>query len=265
MDGHFRHRKQEQGDANAASIDGREYGFLAGLDGLVAGDWTVGALAGYTRSHFNVNDRLSSGDSDNLHLGAYGGRVWGQLGFRAGLANTWHFIDTQRSAIGQTLNGDYTARTFQASGELGYRFDRRTAWLEPFANAAYVNHHTGSFAETGGAAALNVRNGDSDTGFTTLGLRSANQFVVGNTVATARGTIGWRHAFGDIVPVSTNSFVGGAAFTIAGAPIAQDAAVLEAGLDFRLSDMVMLGFGYAGQFAGTANSQSGRMKLSANF
>jgi outer membrane autotransporter protein len=77
--------------------------------------------------------------------------------------------------------------------------------------------------------------------------------------------VGWRHAFGDVVPVSTNSFVGGAAFAIAGAPIARDAAVLEAGFDFALSDIVMLGFGYAGQFAGTANSQGGKMKLNVSF
>jgi len=110
-----------------------------------------------------------------------------------------------------------------------------------------------------------VRNGDSDTGFTTLGLRSANQFVIGTRAATARGALGWRHAFGDIVPSSVNTFVGGAPFTIAGAQIALDAAVFEAGLDFRLSDIAMLGFGYAGQFAGAANSQSGRMKLSVSF
>ena len=254
-----------KGNGNAAGIDGREYGFLAGADGFVAGDWTVGALAGYTRSRFNVDSRSSSGDSDNLHLGAYGGTVWGQLGFRAGLANTWHFIDMQRSALAQTLNSDYTARTFQTFGELGYRFDYRAAWFEPFANAAYVAHHTGTFTETGGPAALNARNGDSDTGLTTLGLRGAQQFVWGGTVATARGALGWRHAFGDIVPVSTNSFVGGTVFTIAGAPIARDAAVVEAGLDFRLSEIAILGFGYAGQFAGAANSQSGRMRLSVNF
>ncbi|HVG51668.1 MAG TPA: autotransporter domain-containing protein, partial [Xanthobacteraceae bacterium] len=186
-------------------------------------------------------------------------------GFRAGLANTWHFIDMQRSALAQTINSDYTARTFQTFGELGYRFDYRAAWLEPFANAAYVAHHTGAFTETGGTAALNIRNGDSDTGFTTLGLRGAHRFVWGSTAATARGALGWRHAFGDIVPVSTNSFVGGAAFTIAGAPIARDAAVVEAGFDFRLSEIAILGLGYAGQFAGPANSQSGRMKLSVNF
>ncbi len=89
--------------------------------------------------------------------------------------------------------------------------------------------------------------------------------MLGTAAATARGALGWRHAFGDIVPVSVNSFTGGAAFTIAGAPIARDAAVVEAGLDFRLSDIATLGFGYAGQFAGAANSQSGRMKLNVSF
>ena len=53
-----------------------------GLDAPLAQTWRVGVMAGYSRSDFDVNDRASSGRSDNYHLGAYGGGQWGALGLR---------------------------------------------------------------------------------------------------------------------------------------------------------------------------------------
>ena len=40
--------------------------------------------------------------------------------------------------------------------------------------------------------------GTTATTFTTLGLRTSGDFALGNLNATARGTLGWRHAFGDV-------------------------------------------------------------------
>ena len=60
---------------------------------------------------------------------------------------------------------------------------------------------------------------------------------------------GWRHAFGDVTPSSVVSFVGGNAFTVTGAPIARDAGVVEAGLNFAVHDNVTAGLTYGGQFS----------------
>jgi hypothetical protein len=56
-----------------------------------------------------------------------------------------------------------------------------------------------------------------------------------------RGTLGWRHALGDVTPTSTLAFAGGHAFTIAGVPIARDAAIVEAGLDLKMTANGTLG------------------------
>ena len=68
--------------------------------------------------------------------------------------------------------------------------------------------------------------------------------------------VGWRHAFGDTTPYSSFAFPGGNAFAIAGAPIAEDAAVVEAGLDLNLNPDATLGISYTGQF-GSGISDSG--------
>ena len=83
----------------------------------------------------------------------------------------------------------------------------------------------------------------------------------GGMQTTACGMLGWKHAFGDVTPVSTQSFTGSDAFTIAGVSLAEDSAVIEAGLDVNLSRKATLGIAYQGQF-GNANQQN---SVSATF
>lgn len=61
------------------------------------------------------------------------------------------------------------------------------------------------------------------------------------------------------------AFAGGSAFTIAGIPIARDAVVVEAGVDFTLSPTSTLGLSYTGQLGGGAVDQSLRADLAVRF
>jgi outer membrane autotransporter protein len=253
------------GNGNAARLDYNTGGFVAGVDGTVFDNWRLGLLAGYSRTTFNVDGRASSGQSDNYTLGAYAGTSWklnngNAVALRTGLAYTWHEIELDRSAyfpgFSDSLNSDYHAGTFQAFGELAYQWGRDDAPLEAFANLAYVHLHTDGFNEAGRTAArLSVNSDTMDTAFTTIGLRASRRFMLGNVSAIAHGSIGWRHAYGDIYTSSTNSFLGSSAFTVYGAPIAKDAALVEAGLNFNLSPRSTLGINYTGQIGSHAYQQ----------
>jgi len=257
------------GDGNAAGLTRSTGGFLTGIDGMVTEAVRLGILAGYSHDSFDVDARASSGSSDNYHLGLYGGTQRGALGLRGGIAYTWHKLSTSRSAVfpgfSERLEADYDAGTFQAFGEAGYRIDTATASFEPFANLAHVSLRTGAFTEKGGAAALASPSQTTDTTFTTLGVRASTVFSLGATRATARGMVGWRHAFGDIVPSATHDFARSGLFTIAGVPIARNAAVLEAGLDFAVSDNATLGVSYSGQFGSGARDNSAKADFSIRF
>ena len=257
------------GDGNAARLSHSTGGFFLGLDGPVLDSWRIGLVAGYSRTSFNIRDRASSGASDNYHLGAYAGTQWGPIGFRSGLTFTWHDLSTTRTVafagFGDMLRARYGARTFQAFGEAGYRIDAFGAAFEPFVNLAHVSLATDAFSETGGSAALTGEGRTTSTTFTTLGLRASATFMLGGVGTTARGTLGWRHAFGAVLPLSTNAFAGGAGFTVAGVPIARDAAVVEAGLDFALSPAATLGLGYTGQIAGGAQQHGFKGSLAVRF
>jgi outer membrane autotransporter protein len=257
------------GDGNAGKLEQSVGGLVTGFDAAVMENSRIGLLAGYSHSSFDVKDRASSGGSDNIHLGLYGGSQWGNLGLRGGLAYTWHDIETNRSVAfpGFTdhLKGDYDAGTFQAFGELGYRMDAGRASFEPFANLAYVNLHTDGFTEEGGAAALTASGQSTDTTFTTVGLRASTDFLIGTAKTTLSGTLAWRHAFGDTTPLSRFAFSGSDAFTIAGAPIAKDTAVLQAGVDVKLSEMATLGLSYNGEFGDGAATNGVDARLGIKF
>lgn len=266
---------RQDSNSNAGSVKSSVGGFVTGIDGTVLDTWRLGLLAGYSHSSFDVDDRASSGSSDNYTLGAYAGTEWTfdtghALAFRSGLAYTWHNVDMNRSVafpgFADNLTSDYDAGSFQVFGELGYKIHYGKALFEPYAGLAYVRLKTDGFDEKGQtAAALSVQSGTTDTSFSTLGLRASTEFALGSITATARTDLGWRHAYGDITPVSTASFIGSDAFTVFGLPIAEDAALIEAGLDFKLTEDATLGLSYNGQFASGAKQNGFNAKLSVSF
>ena len=187
----------------------------------------------------------------------------------AGAAYTWHDIDTTRrvgfAGFADKLEAGYDAGTAQVFGELGYTIDVGAIALEPFAGLAYVNLDADGFTERGGAAALMGDGGSTDATFSTLGVRVASEFVVGGMTSTARGMIGWRHAVGGLTPTTSLAFAGGEAFSPAGVPIVDDAAVIEVGLDLNLTDTATFGLSYGGQFGDDVEDHAFKANLGVRF
>ncbi|WP_244240464.1 autotransporter outer membrane beta-barrel domain-containing protein, partial [Achromobacter agilis] len=260
---------QIDSDGNAARVKSSSGGFLMGVDTPVSNAWRLGLMAGYSRTDFDAQDRASSGDSDNYHLGAYGGGQWGALGLRGGVAYSWHDIATRRSvatpSFSDRLKASYDGSTAQVFADLSYRIDTPSAAFEPFANVAYVNLRTDGYTESGGAAALHAKGQTTDTTFTTLGSRISSRFDLAGAQAAARGSLGWRHAFGDVRPVAAQAFSAGESFTVAGVPIAKDSAVIEAGLDVQITSKAAFGLSYQGQLASSAQDHGVKASLNIRF
>lgn len=256
-------------DGNAARLERSTGGFVVGADTPVFDDWRFGILAGYSRTSFDVDDRRSSGSGDNYHLGAYGGGALGPFELRLGAAYTWHDMTTRRDVafpgFSDELESEYDAGTAQGFAEIGYGVKMGGVEAEPFASLAYVDLTTEGFTEKGGAAVLHADRQAVDATFTTLGLRASSDLVVGELDVTARGLLGWRHTFGDVTPVSTQAFSLGDDFSVAGAPIARDAAAVEAGVDARLSASTTFGVSYSGQIASDATEHSIRAAVNLGF
>ena len=256
-------------DGNAADFGTHSGGFFTGLDAEVADNVRLGVLTGYGRSTFDVDDRASSGSADSIHLAVYGGGQLGGFALRGGAAYAWQTIETDRSVafpgFSDRLSAKYDGHTGQVFGEAGYAFHAAGATIEPTAALAYVATGSDAFSEDGGAAALTSGGLDNTVTFSTLGVRGSAAFDLGGMSATARGFLGWRHAFGDAAPRIGVAFAGQDPFTIAGTPIARDAALVDLGLDIQTSAASRLGIGYSGQFGGGTTSQAFKAGLHIAF
>ncbi len=261
---------ETRGGDGKAQMDHTSGGFFLGLDADVFDGWRAGILAGYGKASFDVDSRASSGDADSYHLGAYGGRRFGALGLHLGAGYAWHDVSTTRNVtvggLSNTLTADYAASTAQVFGEVGYMLDTPFARIEPFAGAALIHQNSDGFTETGGASALTVGSTSQTLGVTTLGARLERQIATnGAFSATVSGSVGWRHALGDLDAVSTMRFAGGNAFDISGTPLDRDTALIEAGLAFGLGEGVTVSAGYNGELGATASDHGFNARLSARF
>lgn len=244
---------KRSGNGAAARVDADSLHVVAGADGAL-GDWLVGVYGGYGRTDFSSAAGAFSGRADSWHVGLYGGRQWGAISLRAGLTHGWHDIDTSRVAsvggISETLAAQYGARTAQVFGELGYTVETATARFEPFAGVTHVHHRTAAYTETGGALALTSLAATTNSTASTLGVRAETDVMIAGRLTTLRGTTGWRHAFGDVIPTATHAFAtGGSAFTASGAQRARDTGLVELGIGSRLSANAVLDLSYNGSVA----------------
>ncbi|VVA47892.1 Extracellular serine protease precursor [Serratia ficaria] len=258
-----------QGDSNIGKLDSDTGGFLVGADREFSDNVRAGAYAGYSRTRFDVDNRASSGHSDNYHLGLYAGGQKDALALRGGLGYTWNRIESTRnvgfSTFSDRLSADYDANALHAFTELGYRLGNETVSAEPFANLSYMRLHTDNVEEQGGAAALRVEDETMNTFYSTLGLRGASELPLGGVDLTLHGTLGWQHAYGDTDTSARMAFATGDAFTTQGAPIDKDVAIVGAGVDVQLTRSTRIGISYQGQYGADLQANSVNAQLQVTF
>ncbi|WP_280114163.1 autotransporter domain-containing protein [Bosea sp. LC85] len=250
------------GNGNAAGITSTTGGFLIGADTSLGQIWRLGLAGGYGRTTFDGKARLSSGTIDSYHAALYGSGQFGALALRLGGSYTWNEVETKRTisipGFSDQTTAGYQARSAQVFGEAGYGMSFANLAFEPFANLALVHLDSDGFTERGGAAALRGCGGSESVAFTTLGLHLGSRIDLGAGMAlTLRGTLGWRHAFGDVAPAALLAFAsGGSPFTVTGTPIARDAFVADAGIELALSHAASLSLSYSGQLGSKAQENA---------
>ncbi|MCW4590343.1 autotransporter domain-containing protein [Gluconacetobacter entanii] len=259
------------GDGNAAGMHHSVGGFILGADAPVFGTWRVGGLVSYGHSAFDVGGRDSSGHSNNVSIGGYAGTHWGRLALRIGATYSWNMLGMNRqvafSGYSARESSAYMGGTAQGFGDLGYRFDAGPVALEPFANVAYVNLHTDGFHEHGGSAALVGRAIDTGTTYSTFGLRMSSNLRAGAVTLVPNASFAYRHAFGELTPTTREYFAhgGGTTFDIAGVPLSENAAVLDAGLKAVMSNRIDVGVSYIGQYGERSTDSGIRGKFRLKF
>lgn len=263
-------RRAEGGRSGAADANGHAAGFLLGADAMVAEQMRAGLAGGYSDGGDRVASRASSSRTGSYHVLGYGGGRVGGWSLSVGVEHIWHDVDATRTlafpGLSETLTSHYSARTAQVFAEAGRPMALGRAMVEPHAGVAFVRHARDGFTERGGSAALTAFDDVSTTLFSSLGVRTSLPFDLGpGRSLTLSGGAAWRHAAGDIAPLSTLSFAGGSPFTVGGAPIARHALALETGLTLNLSAGATIGIGYAGQIAEHSREHAARGHFALQF
>ncbi|WP_322516533.1 autotransporter domain-containing protein [Rhodopseudomonas palustris] len=258
-------------DQNAASITRDLGGFVTGVDARFGNHWRAGLAGGYTNSNVTVASRASSAVIETAHLAAYAGTNYGSWNLRSGVSISRSEVDTSRiiafPGFFDRTRARYGATTTQVFGEVGYGLLLGAIAAEPFAGLAGVHLSTDGFNEAGGSAALNGMHSSNDVGYSSIGARLASPFVLPNgAVLVPRASVAWQHAFGDVAPSAALAFRGaGAAFNISGIPLAQNAALIEGGLDFVMTSQATIGISYVSQIAESAQDHSIKGNLLVRF
>lgn len=261
---------QARSDGNAASLARQTSGFVLGADARLETGFRLGVAGGYTATSLDSAGQLASGTIESGFGGVYGGFEQGPVALRLGAVYADQASRLRRAVSFAGFSDSAAARiggaTVQGFGELGYRIvlgapqpglitkgERPTAplqpaYLEPFVGGAYVSIGRDRFAETGGPAALTGAAQTTEVATSTVGLRGQASLDWGVAAPVSlHGLVGYRRAYGDVVPKALLGFGTGPSFLVAGTPISRDALVAEAGLDVRVARDTTLGVAYTGQ------------------
>jgi subtilase-type serine protease len=263
---------QARTDGNAVSLSRQTSGFVLGADARLENGIRIGVAGGYSNTGLDTPGSLQSGTIENGFGGVYGGYEFGAVSLRLGAVYADNSARLRRSVAFAGLADSTSARTggdtIQGFGELGYRFafagqpgvapgGFALAYIEPFVGGALVSIGRDRLTETGGFAALTGAAQTYDIGTSTVGLRAQASLDLGfGAPVSLRGLVGYRRAYGDVVPKALLAFGTGPSFLTAGLPIDRDALVAEAGLDVLVGRGTTLGVAYTGQVGDRAQDHA---------
>ncbi|SEE75382.1 autotransporter outer membrane beta-barrel domain-containing protein [Pseudomonas coleopterorum] len=240
-----------EGAHGGDGLEQRTSGAVLGTDWALTPEWRAGLLGGYSRTDLDASG--VDGNVDSWHAGLYAMRQSGPLALRLGAAYSKHDGNSKRTVsfdgFSDRPQGDYDADSQQAFAELGYNLGSGRLSAEPFANLGYQRYSRNGYREKGGPAALDVESQTQDNFTSTFGVRLAHLSQLDNGMSlTPRGSLGWRHTYGDVANSTRQAFLsGGSGFNVEGSALDRDSLMLEAGLDLGVSARQSVGISYSGE------------------
>jgi uncharacterized protein with beta-barrel porin domain len=253
--------------AGVAEATNRGFG-LTGGGQTSAGGWNLGFALGFGQADVAVADRSSVTKAETLRAGVYGGSSFGAWRLRLGADLAQHDFDARRGiafpTVTEAVAAQYDGSSRQLFGELAYATEFAGGNLEPFVEVAGVWAKTDAFAETGGTLGLNVAGQDRSVTFATVGARFSGAYDTGGAMIRPQLSVAWRRASGDIEGNSTAGF-GASNFTVTGASLAEDTALIDAGVGFDITSAVTGSLSYSGAVASDAKDHAVRAGLFVRF
>ncbi|RAI41572.1 hypothetical protein CH338_02650 [Rhodoplanes elegans] len=263
-----------RGDAHTGSHDlgARNWGLASGADYRVTPDVVLGVAVAGGETSFSLGG-IGSGRADTLQLGGYGSWRAGPAYVSGAVSYGWHDVRTDRivslPGVADRLLGEYSGHAVGGRVEAGWRTVATSGiGITPFAAMRVQAFRTPTYAEAdaSGLAGFALRYADTTATATRseLGARfDAVAWRSADAALTVRGRLAWAHEFTTERALDA-SFVNlaGSGFTVFGATLPGDSALVSAGAELKLSRGVTLRGSFEGQFADDTEIYGGMGSLS---
>jgi len=244
-----------------------------GMDYLVAQNFRVGALFGYSHTDAALDEEGSKAHIDSYTPGIYATYADKQGFYANGLFTyTRNDYSTDRNIIipgvNRTATGAPSGNQFGGDLDGGYEFHKDNWTFGPSAGLTYVNLGIDSFSENGaGAANLSVNNQSADSLRSRLGGTVRYDAKFGSFVVTPHLSAFWQHEYLADGNSITSQFEGlpGGTFAVQTAPGDSDNALLGFGVDAEVTRSLTVFIDYTTEAGGATffgQSASGGVKIS---
>lgn len=262
-------RSGGNGPIGSHSNTARVGGMAAGADYRL-GSATLGFSLGGAGANWSLADNLGGGRSDVFLAGAYATHSWDATYASAALAYSWNNLSTSRDpALGGSgnLTGSTHADAFGARIEAGHRLTVGRYGLTPYAALQARSYRADGYSESSSTGnniyALTYGSQTANTTATELGA----WFDQTRTISTSamlnwRARLAWSHAFNtDRVVAASFQALPGSDFSVEGAGVPRDAALLSAGVEFAHLNGWKLAAKLDGKFAANFQSYTGNASI----
>ncbi len=229
-------------DAGAGGFDSqsRSFGMASGVDYWLSPETTLGFALGIGRLSWDVEAGNGSGKGNILQGGIYGRHAFGQAYLAGALSGSYQDTHTERASGGAILEADYNAFNIGARIEAGYNLaSGSNTVFTPYGALQAQWLHTPSYSESGAPAlALAFEESSTIAPRAEVGLWINKTF----TLASGRpfslfGRLGWAYNFDtDVNMQAAFQSVPGSGFTVAGAGMARNLALVTLGGEFDLDN-----------------------------
>jgi uncharacterized protein with beta-barrel porin domain len=242
------------------------YGVAGGIDYRFSPYTTVGLAAAGAGTNWGLANALGNGRSDSAQIGAYARTRVGAAYISESVAVASHWFSTNRTALGDTLRGNFTGESFGGRIEGGYRFAVMPNFgFTPCAAAQAQAFRSGAYSETDASNlgfGLSFGAKDATDVRTELGARFDNPTLLAGTPLIIHARLAWAH---DIVDTSSLAAAFQTLplsnFTVLGAPIPQNSGLASIGADWFISPDWELLEKFDGEFASHSNVYAGSVAL----
>lgn len=255
-------------DYGQSDMDSDFYAGLFGAEVDVCSATKLGLFFGAGSTDNKAGDNKV--ESDDIHFGAYG-----VTNFSDVVNATYGFVYSHQSAdatralqVGSQLgmnafSGDTDiTQIFAEAAYTGLNTD--TYSIEPYFGLSWIHAESDGFNEQVGTMAFSTTTEDQDVQVTTLGVRGAIPFTMGETKVALKGDVAWNHFFGDTEAEASMALAGSGVAHLKGGELG-DMASVGLGVEAQVGKMTTMGLSYTGAYDGDITSHGISANVRFNF